>query len=285
MASTSIGIDLASVDKNRTPKWIDATTVGNVGFVGVRCAYGTLPDDWYPTYRTQLDALGIPNFPYLFLVPNQATPEDQVNRALDRLGVLNRSYFPFAIDVEGDRRGLTPAQWRSWVVRANEVFRTRYGAPAMIYSSQVYWVDPDGMNNEAAPELADCTGWWKLWPLPPRSPAIYDPTVVDQLSPPPTPPPWKGSWQLQQYQGDAIKLPGFTSTVDMNRVHIVKRGDKGESVKYIQKRLPNIAIDGDFGPLTESAVRSFQANENVTADGAVGLDTAQLLAWVTPRAA
>jgi peptidoglycan hydrolase-like protein with peptidoglycan-binding domain len=31
-----------------------------------------------------------------------------------------------------------------------------------------------------------------------------------------------------------------------------------------------IAVDGDFGPLTEQAVRDFQASEDIDSDGIVG---------------
>ena len=281
----TIGIDIASVDENGTPDWAKARTEGHLRYVGLRAVQGVTPDSWYPTYRRQLDAIGIPNFPYLIMNANVSTPEAQAQKALDVVGTLNDHYFPLAIDVEGSRNGLTAVQWLDWVTRAKRVIQKALGVPPLLYSSRVYWIDPDGMNNLPAPELADCTPWWKYWPWPPRSPAVYDPAVVDKLAAPPAPPPWGNSWIIQQYQGDGLGYPGFKSTTDMNRIHVQKQGDTNDSVKWIQRRLPGLVIDGAFGPKTYAAVKAFQTLKKITVDGIVGLDTSQLLAWVAPRAA
>lgn len=280
----TIGIDIASIDGNGTPDWSKARSAGHLRFVGLRAVEGITPDPWYPTYRTQLDAIGVPNFPYLIMTPNLGTPEAQASKALDVVGTLNNHYFPLALDVEGDRRGLTAAQWLDWVTRAYRVIKNAIGVPPLLYTSHEYWVDPDGMNNLPAPELADCLGWWKFWPFPVHSNAVYDPAVVDKLSPPPAPPPFGNAWGLQQYMGDALNYPGFKSTTDMDRLHVQQQGDKNDSVKWVQARLPAIAIDGDFGPATAAAVKTFQTLRKLTADGIVGLDTTQMLAWVQPRA-
>lgn len=279
----TIGIDIASVDENGNPDWQKAQKDGHLRFVGLRAAYGTAPDSSYPTYRRQLDALGIPNFPYLFIRANVDSPEAQANAVLAAVGTLNQRYFPLAIDVEGSRNGLTAVQWLDWVVRAKRVIQEALGVPPLLYTSKTYWIDPDGMNNLPAPELADTTPWWKYWPYPVHSQAVYDPAVVDKLAPPPAPPPWGTSWVIQQYQGDGINYPGFKSTTDMDRVHMQRQGDTGDSVKWIQKRLPSLIVDGIFGPKTAEAVKAFQTMKKITVDGIVGLDTAQLLAWVPPR--
>lgn len=280
----TIGIDIASVDENGTPDWVKALGAGHLRFVGLRAVEGVTPDPWYPTYRRQLDAIGVPNFPYLIMTANLDTPEAQARKALDVVGTLNNHYFPLAIDVEGSRRGLTAAQWLDWVVRAKQVIQSALGVPPLIYSSRTYWIDPDGMNNLPAPELADCTPWWKYWPFPVDSQAVYDPAVIDKLAPPPAPPPWGTSWIIQQYQGDGLNYPGFKSTVDMDRIHVQRQGDQGDSVKWIQRRLAGLVVDGIFGPKTTAAVKSFQTAKKITVDGIVGLDSSQLLSWVPPRA-
>lgn len=275
----TIGCDLASVDENGNPDWRSSASQGGLRFVGLRAAEGTTPDPSYPTYRRQLDALGVPNFPYLRLVPGLSSPEAQVDLALSAIGTLNQTYFPLALDVEGDRNGLSAVEWRDWVVRARDRVRDTIGVEPVIYTSRVYWSDPSGVGGLPAPQLADCLGWWKYWPYPVRSPAVYDPAIVDRLAPPPAPTPWGDQWGIQQYQGDAIDYPGFRSTVDMDRIHVVRQGDRGDTVRWVQRRLPGLVVDGVFGPRTYQAVWDFQGSRKIDKDGVVGLDTMQRLAW------
>jgi peptidoglycan hydrolase-like protein with peptidoglycan-binding domain len=279
----TIGIDIASIDGNATPDWTIARQQGHLQFVGLRAAEGLTPDTWYPTYRRQLDAIGVPHFPYLLLTANLDTPENQAQKALDVVGTLNSHYFPLALDVEGSRRGLTADQWLGWIIRAKRVIKETIGVPPLLYSSRTYWVDPAGLNNLPAPELTECLGWWKFWQLPPNSPANYDPTSINQLPPPPIPPPWQTQFGIHQYQGDALHYPGFKSTVDLNRLHVQRQGDAGDGVKWIQQRLPALVVDGVFGPKTDNAVKTFQTQKKITVDGIVGLETLQLLAWEPPR--
>lgn len=59
----------------------------------------------------------------------------------------------------------------------------------------------------------------------------------------------------------------------------LRRGDTGTAVLDLQRALGfvNSAVDGSFGPLTEHAVREFQAHHNLKVDGIVGKATNQLL--------
>jgi peptidoglycan hydrolase-like protein with peptidoglycan-binding domain len=57
----------------------------------------------------------------------------------------------------------------------------------------------------------------------------------------------------------------------------VRNGDSGETVFYVQYELvrahlfqDGIAVDGEFGPITEAAVVAFQTSEGIDADGIVG---------------
>lgn len=55
-------------------------------------------------------------------------------------------------------------------------------------------------------------------------------------------------------------------------------GTRGQRVSALQERLKNLGfapgpIDGDFGPLTERAVRDFQRSRDLTVDGLVGRQT------------
>lgn len=74
------------------------------------------------------------------------------------------------------------------------------------------------------------------------------------------------------------------SDLELNKNY--KKGDKGKKVRLIQEWLClhgfNIAIDGDFGPATEYAVREFQTKKGLQSDGIVGQKTfAQLVMPMT----
>lgn len=62
---------------------------------------------------------------------------------------------------------------------------------------------------------------------------------------------------------------------------LLKRGDKGQSVRELQRRL-GIPQDGDFGPATEAAVIKAQRDHNLKADGLVGDMTWAALAAQVP---
>ncbi len=69
------------------------------------------------------------------------------------------------------------------------------------------------------------------------------------------------------------KLNNFTPDAS-----ILKRGNYGADVKYLQQKLYSKlyntgAIDGVFGKQTEQAVKEFQAENGLTADGIVGKNT------------
>ncbi len=60
------------------------------------------------------------------------------------------------------------------------------------------------------------------------------------------------------------------------------RGDNGDAVLALQKALAALNYDvgtpdGDFGPTTEAAVKAFQQDQGLTADGIVGSTTVQAL--------
>ena len=53
----------------------------------------------------------------------------------------------------------------------------------------------------------------------------------------------------------------------------IRRGDEGDEVTALQKRLQLADADGTFGPKTEAAVRQFQREHDMVADGIVGPKT------------
>ena len=58
---------------------------------------------------------------------------------------------------------------------------------------------------------------------------------------------------------------------------LVRRGDQQHPVQTLQyllrAREHTVAVDGIFGPKTESAVRAFQQEKNLSVDGIVGPNT------------
>lgn len=68
----------------------------------------------------------------------------------------------------------------------------------------------------------------------------------------------------------------------------LRRGSEGFEVEKLQERLNEILglglyIDGDFGPATERAVKMFQSQNNLTADGLVGPATRAALNGFSPE--
>ncbi len=58
----------------------------------------------------------------------------------------------------------------------------------------------------------------------------------------------------------------------------VKKGSKGDAVRMLQQILTDFgyssdAVDGDFGPKTEKAVKEFQTDFSLVVDGIVGPKT------------
>jgi hypothetical protein len=53
-------------------------------------------------------------------------------------------------------------------------------------------------------------------------------------------------------------------------VGMLRRGSTGVNVRYLQTALGGLKVDGQFGPITDKAVRAFQAAQGLKVDGIVG---------------
>jgi hypothetical protein len=53
-------------------------------------------------------------------------------------------------------------------------------------------------------------------------------------------------------------------------VGMLRRGSTGANVRYLQAALGGLKVDGQFGPITDKAVRAFQAAQGLKVDGIVG---------------
>ncbi len=85
---------------------------------------------------------------------------------------------------------------------------------------------------------------------------------------------------------------GAQAAADASRYYTVRRGCKGGAVRRLQTWLGDLGYtvgatgaDGDFGPLTDAAVRAFQAALALSADGIVGKATWRALALARAKAA
>ncbi len=79
-----------------------------------------------------------------------------------------------------------------------------------------------------------------------------------------------------------MPLAGGLLSETQNGVDVLHRGSSGLAVEQIQAALVNsgspLAIDGDFGPATELAVKAFQKAHGLKPDGMVGRQTFAALA-------
>ena len=92
--------------------------------------------------------------------------------------------------------------------------------------------------------------------------------------------------QLKQQEAGGFKQPrqvnsGRVSSSYNQSLPILTFGSSGLSVRVLQRLLLvngyPIRVDGNFGALTEIAVKAFQTKRNLTIDGVVGLQTWQEL--------
>ena len=71
-----------------------------------------------------------------------------------------------------------------------------------------------------------------------------------------------------EYSGEDVK-----NTVKIE-LSVLRKGSKGKEVKTLQRLLnafgSNLAVDGDFGSKTDSALRTYQKSNNLEADGICG---------------
>ena len=289
------GVDYASVDGNNPPDWAAAKASG-LTFVIARGAYGVYHDPIMPRDWDAIRRAGLVRGAYLFLryMKDGVTPEDQVKafEAAIPGGFASTDFAP-ALDVEFPgglaATGMTAAEAIAWTTRAWRAMVDTFGVAPMIYTSARVWAED--LHNPMIQELLESAPWLaKPWPWAVRSPARlrwpytggdFDPTV---------PPMWgRQNWWIHQYQGDALRCPGFTATVDLNRFHDLACGETSTRVTWMLRRLgPIERIDpmqaATFDAFTATRVREFQRAWHLVDDGIVGVRTFAALSWCRPAA-
>lgn len=293
---TAWGIDYASVDGNKPPSY-RALIAAGASFVWIRGSYAywnaahaahvVVSDPAFARDWSGLGSTSLRRGAYLFPVPQAvATPEEQVgvfSRAVAAAGGLRPGVdFPPCLDVEFPNgiagTKLTRPALLDWIRRAVAAMRKEFGCWPIIYTSGRVWNDHDAdcLGGPAAPDLVDCPLWLARYAYKTRQPAVLPPPA--SLQAPPVPSPWGDEWHAHQYQGDALGVPGFTSTVDVDVFRTARLGDLGGHVAWAQRKLGLVA-DGNFGPKTDAAVKAFQTSRGLAADGVIGPGTFAALAW------
>lgn len=293
-----VGVDLGAVDGNTHVDW-NAARQGGASFVYLKRTQHVYPDAQCAQSLAGARAAGLVTG--MYMLPGwglrAATPKAQVATFKSGPGDIQRGKdLPPALDVESGLRGGFAATGHS-KAELVELLRQyvlemqdQLGVRPVIYTSYNQWWD---LGLPAAPWAAPCPLWIKTaYRLQAREP-------VDQVAPPE---PHAGhdhvndprdyhripdTWtccMMQQFQGDALGFPGFNRTVDVDRFFTTQRGDHGPRVKWLQRlvsaALPAaLADDGDFGPLTEAAVRAFQAKHGLPDTGVFGVATFAATAW------
>jgi peptidoglycan hydrolase-like protein with peptidoglycan-binding domain len=296
-----LGVDYANTDTIDKPgvagftkaKAAGAGIIIPRGIFG-RSAYGQTPvyrDAYWARDKADIVAAGLKRSSYLFVcVPTKARPDTpepavQVKSFFDYvqldhpvLGQAPHDMVPF-FDVEQHSDLISPEAYYDWILEVGKLMRAAFGAWPGMYTSNRVWTEE--LKNHAAGQLVNCPLWIaKPWPWPVNSPVHldgapgYNPTTIPEFN---------NAWSIFQYQGDSLGMPGFApGAVDMNRVNIIKRGATGGTVKWIQARAANLAVDGDFGPKTETRIKELQTQYALAADGIVGIDTTVMLSWLNP---
>ena len=287
---TFFGVDTAD-GENQNADWLRAKAQVPIDFAIIRASGGGGPDhDFRPAWPKLKDA-GLVRGAYLFLVfPRRggwpSSPVTQATAFIKTVGNLDAGDLAPALDVEADtwqNTGMKPPQLLEGVRAAWKTLRDYYGVPPIIYTSRRVWIEVLG--NLPAPDLAESPLWVKDYPYKLRTPAHYDPQpFAGGRLDPRMPAPWgdAANWWIHQYQGDALQLPGFVRTVDMNRFNTTVRGAAGDRVRWVQRRL-GIPQSGAFDAATEQALRAFQGKKGIDADGVINPRTFAYLSRSTPK--
>jgi GH25 family lysozyme M1 (1,4-beta-N-acetylmuramidase) len=290
---TFFGVDIAG-EENVNADWRRAKAQVPIDFAIIRATGGILLDKYFDRTWPKLKDAGIVRGAYLFLVfprkgERPSNPVVQVETYIKTVRKLDKSDLPPALDVEADnwqKTGMNPSQLLNYVRGAWKTLRDYYGVAPIIYTSYRVWREVLG--DLPAPDLADSPLWLKDYyrPFAVRQ-AQYDPQAfAGGRYNPRMPAHWgdAANWWIHQYQGDARGLPGFSSTVDMNRFNTTVRGAAGDRVRWVQSRL-GIPQSGTFDAATERALRAFQSKNGIEADGVINPRTFAYLCWSSPNPA
>jgi GH25 family lysozyme M1 (1,4-beta-N-acetylmuramidase) len=289
------GVDCADVESGKQTGWAAAKAQGPISFAIIRASYGTTPDVSFRTSWSAIQSVGVTRGAYLFLrFPRKGAaappdPDAQATAFCTMVGALGPADLPPTIDLEFPGNGiadtgLTARQALDWLRAAYKIIAATYQVPPILYTSARVW--HEDLGDIAAPDLVDSPLWLARYFYAANTTAVRDSGALGSgHMDPPVPPPWGDptNWWIHQYQGDAVGMPGFSSTVDVNRFNAMFRGATGDRVKWLQRRL-GLAETGSFDAAVNAKLVAFQRTGGLTPDGIVGPRTFAALCWANPAA-
>lgn len=279
-----IFVDFASIDKDDKPDLVEAKKPASDGSrlvgVGIRATYGTWEDPTIAHNWADLKAADLMRLAYLFPRYDQK-PADQVKAFVNVMKPrLERTDFAPYQDIEfPPGSNMTPAAGFAFHQEIWNRLADAFGVPPGLYiSARVENEDLFGLWD---PKWDDSWMWIaKPWPWAVQStaqrtgiafaggkwnPLMSLPAFGDA-----------GNWELHQYQGDALRCPGFSNTVDLSRFHLMSLGASGARVKRYQRRL-GIPQTGVYDDAMKIYVVAFQTTNRLVPDGIIGPRTSAVL--------
>jgi GH25 family lysozyme M1 (1,4-beta-N-acetylmuramidase) len=288
---TMFGVDVSNW--NGKVDW-DAVEEAGIEFAFAKATEGVhFKDRTWARNRAAMLAMGERFVPgaYCYL-RGDADITRQVEVFLETVGDV--SPLMVALDVErrdGVSRQATAADAKKWVAE----FKGRTGGhPVLGYFPRWYWRETGEddlsffdtlweshyVSGQGTPQkLYDRVpaGWWK--PYGDETVSILQ--FTDSGKVPGFP---EGPCDVNVYQGDrsqlrALALEGKSILVIPDGTPPLSRGSSGLPVVHLQKALntaghtPELDVDGDFGRLTESAVKWLQGKANIATTGVYGEET------------
>ena len=270
-----LGIDYASVDENHPPDFAAARRYG-IRFVILRAAYtdsGPQMDPVVARDRAAIKDAGLQFGAYLILGWN-VDPVDQVTAFVNAYGTPAVGDLPVSLDIEFPKgiaaSGLTPQAALTKIETALSALQTTYPV-VMIYTSARVWYED--LKDIASEPCSHCPGWIKV-PYPWKADQAPHPESVPSSVP--LPPPQRvvgaaGAF-IEQFQGDALRVPGFSSTVDLNVFRNYVGGTADPRTPWVSTRLGlfNHICDPTDATSVANAIRAFQTDIGSDVDGIVG---------------
>lgn len=300
-----LGVDFASVDGNKEPDFV-LTHAAGIRFAYIRRSY-CYYDPMHRAFRLAHDLCyardaqrardaGLTVGAYLFpsFAVGAPSPAEQVANFLAAGGdVISGKDLPVVLDVEFPGRGILDTKRLktevfTLVLEFIAELRKHFSAVG-VYTSHGQWHDDNGLGGPNSKELEGVLLWqktpYRLKAGNPQDKQTPPDPHVGVLTTDPNdywrvPLPWEEQgWFMQQCQGDAIGVAGFSHTVDINRFVPFAAGTSTKSRRSWLFNALNRAAPFDLNAPLDAVLKDFQHSRGLVADGIVGVATFATLCW------